>query len=208
MTHPHCPAPVVRRQVVVALPLAALVLTLLGGASTRVHAQDPSPDKVPSKAVPDAPPAEARSRTDLPTRNVRVTVTLTDQLGTARPIVRTAVLTIADGRQGLLRSVTRGLSPLPAGISLTPQESVALPLSVDARVDVTPSNKVLLRLGFNYHVFGPGGSSDTQFQVRERELSENLALLVQPGELVTASESADAVSDRKVKVEVQADILP
>jgi hypothetical protein len=40
------------------------------------------------------------------------------------------------------------------------------------------------------------------------EISEELALLLTPGTSVVAAESADATSDRKVKVEVRAEILP
>jgi len=55
--------------------------------------QDPAAAPAP-QASQEAAPAPAM-RAPHPSRNVRVTVTLTDQLGASAPVVRTAILTIA-----------------------------------------------------------------------------------------------------------------
>ncbi len=201
MIQPIAPAVVPPRRTRHPLRLTALIAVLLGALTAGALAQE-APASATGTPASDAPASPH------PTRNVRVTVTLTDQLGSDRPVVRTAVLTVADGRQGMFRSVTRGTASTSEPPPMPGAPAVELPLSVDTHVTITPSNRVLLRLGFRYHVFGQAGRDDAAIRVSERELTENLTLLLPPGQKVVASESADAISDRSVKVEVQADILP
>lgn len=181
-------------------------------ASIAGAAAQPASPAAPAQAAPSAqePAADTGSQA-LPERNVRVTVTLTDQLGTTTPVVRTALMTIADGRQGQIRSQTsirRDVRKGPADSVPTPVVSDQLPLNVDAWVNTTASGAVLLRLGFTYFVTGSDALGDTGFVVTRRDLTENFSVLLRSGQSMVVSESADPVSDRKVKVEVKAEILP
>jgi len=95
----------------------------------------------------------------------------------------------------------------PGGDPLLEPGQDDLPLNMDASVNLTPSGAVLLRLGFTYFVPGAAQLEGPGFHVTRRGLTENLTVLIAPGRPMIVSESADPVSDRKVKVEVKAEIL-
>jgi hypothetical protein len=154
----------------------------------------------------------------LPTRNVKVDVTISDQAGTAVPVKKVVSMLVADGRSGGVRSAAN--VPVAGGGGHT------LPLNVDASVNVTPDQKVLLDLKFNYSsitFITPLGAKDRPAPTNEAEraverdantpravtvnVNEALTLLVTPGTPVVVARSADAAADRTVTVEVKAEIL-
>lgn len=167
---------------------------------------------------PAAPPAPSERRA-LPTRNVKVDVTITDQTGSAAPVKKVVSVILADGRPGGVRSMTS--VPL---VSFGPNRD--LPLHVDATATVTGEQKVLLDLRFNYASVsmlppvgvgtGPEATTDAE-KARDRDVSapraafgnitENLSVLLTPNVPIVVSRSADAAIDRTVTVEVKAEIL-
>ncbi len=163
----------------------------------------PAADQPAPAGVPPAPPAARRT---LPTRNVKVTVNISDQQGDGPVSVKTVELVIADGYRGNVRSSAQ--VPTPIGPYRT------LPLNVDAEAIITPEARVLLELRFNYGIVeaaaavpAPADDERRPAQPRFAEISENLIVLLTQGVPLVASRSADAASDRRVTVEVQAEIL-
>ena len=195
---------------------AAVVLTTLSLSMPGLAGQAPAPG--PSPADPGVMTMSPERR-PIPTRNVKVDVTITDQTGSGTPMKKVVSLVVADGRSGNVRS--HSSVPLFTG-----GPNRELPLNVDATALVTPEQRVLLELKFNYSsviVKAPGGAgsrpapvSDVE-KARDRELSaprptvanitENLWVLLSPGVSTVVARSADAAADRIVTVEVKADIV-
>ena len=171
--------------------------------------QAPTEQAPTPPSMPNAPGAVLAPTRPVPTRNVRVNVVITDQAGTTAPVVKTVTMVIADGRRNQVRSMSR----LRRQTSSMTSELVPLHLNVDAQATVTTDKRVLVELRFNYGIAvrsgaEPSGSATVAADAGVAEISEELALLLTPGTSVVAAESADATSDRKVKVEVRAEILP
>jgi len=164
----------------------------------------------PAPAAPSAP----GERRPLPTRNVKVDVTITEQTGAAAPVKKVVSLVVADGRQSNVRSNTT--APIANG------NTRDLPLNVDASVTLTPDQRVLLELRFVYAsaaVMAPLAGEGRPAPVTPEEkmaaaprpgystLQDSLTFLLTPGTSIVAARSADAATDRTVTVEVRADIL-
>lgn len=173
----------------------------------------PQPDRVVPAAPPAAPPPPSERR-PLPTRNVKVDVTITEQTGAAAPVKKVVSLVVADGRQSNVRSNTT--APIANG------NTRDLPLNVDASVNLTPDERVLLELRFVYAsaaVMAPLAGEGRSAPVTPEEkmaasprpgystLQDSLTFLLTPGSSIVAARSADAATDRTVTVEVKADIL-
>jgi hypothetical protein len=197
--------------------LSVLLVTLALAAPTL--AQEAPRATTPAMAyttVPDtpqaAPPAPAERR-PLPTRNVKVDVTITEQNGTEAPVKKIVSLLVADGRSSSVRTITA--VPTYTG------NMRDLPLNIDANVTVTPEQRVLLDLRFNYSSIGimepvlPKGFTPKNEDERVASGSrpslvaivENLTALLTPGTPVAVARSADPATDRIVTVEVKAEIL-
>lgn len=165
------------------------------------------------RAAPPAPPPPAERRS-MPTRNVKVDVTITEQNGSAAPVKKVVSLVVADGRQSAVRSNTT--APIATG------NSRDLPLNIDASVNLTPDQRILLDLRFIYasvSVMAPLAGEGRAAPVTPEEktaasarpgyasIQDSLVLLLSPGIPIVAARSADAATDRTVTVEVKAEIL-
>jgi hypothetical protein len=153
--------------------------------------------------TPPAPPPPPRDVRPIPTRNVKIDVTITDQ-DDATPLKKVVSLVIADGRSGQVRSST---------FTSAGGNQKHLPLSVDATPVITPDQKVLLELRLQYSGIHDvrDGTVAADAPVRPRrfagDILETLNILLTPGTPITVARSADAATDRTVTVEVKADIL-
>ncbi len=177
----------------------------------------PQPPRAPGDAL-DAetpPPAAAPARRPLPTENVRVEVTITDQTGSGAPTKKVVAIVVADGRGSGVRSTT----DVPM---VTTSATQNLILNVDANASITPARKVLIDLRFHYSSVAfvtPFGVKERPQPVSEAEkqlatprpslsgITENLSVLLTPGTPAVIARSADAATDRTVTVEVKAEIL-
>lgn len=179
--------------------------------------QSPQADLAIPPPPPPAPPAP-QERRPLPTRNVKVDVTITEQTGTGTPVKKVVSTIVADGRSSGVRSISY--------VPLFDGGGRDLPLNVDASATVTPDQRVLLDLRFYYSTmiamtpFGsegrPAPESDAE-RARNRDMSapkpgvsqitENLSVLLTPGRPMMVARSADAAADRTVTVDVTVDIL-
>lgn len=192
--------------------------------------QPPQPAQPPQAPQAERQPAEERERTlppppppappppserrPVPTANVKVDVTITDQTGTATPVKKVVTMIVADGRSSSVRSNTN--VPLSVG------GARELPLNVDATVYITGDRRVLLDLRFNYSSVSfvtpvgtrerPAPTTDAERDMAaprpaQANITENLTVLLTPGIPTVIARSADAAADRTVTVEVKAEIL-
>jgi hypothetical protein len=147
-----------------------------------------------------------------------VDVTITDQTGTGGAMKKVVSLVVADGRSSSVRSMTQVATQRRETVTSVPVNDYRnVPLNIDTYVSITAEQRVLLELKFNYGSVqraagtaatsaegaAAGGSSDAMYG----EITENLWTLLNGGEPVIVSRSADAASDRTVTVEVKAEIL-
>ena len=161
--------------------------------------------------VPPPPPAPPR----LPARNVKVDVTITDQTGTGAAMKKVVSLVVADGRSSSVRSMTQVPTQRRETETSVPVNDYRnVPLNIDTYVSITPEQRVLLELKFHYgsvHRAGTGApageGASAAADARYGEITENLWTLLNAGDPVVVSRSADAASDRTVTVEVKTEIL-
>jgi hypothetical protein len=182
----------------------------------------PAPDRSaqPARATtqrpaeqPAAPAAETRvqpQRREGQPVNIKIEFTITDQRGGSAGIKRTLTVTVADGLNGQIRSQSEvaGVGPIP--------------LNIDVRPDLLSDGK--LRLGFNlqYDWPAPVERVDTQKPpipaevemraaprgtVMKTTMHNSVALILESGKSMVASQSADPIGDRQVTVEVKATVL-
>lgn len=144
----------------------------------------------PAAAQPKAAPAPAR-RGQL--ANVRVDVRITD-VGEGRPpMTKSVSLTVGDRQQGMVRStVDIGSRRLPLNVDVVPE---------------IEGHKIRLRLTLDYNIVSGTDLKPDDFKA-STEVREHLGLVLESGKSLVVSESADPLSDRRVKLEVTATILP
>ena len=174
----------------------------------------PPATQAPRAGIPPPPPAAPPAR-NVPTRNVKVDVTITDQTGTGAAMKKVVSLVVADGRSSSVRSMTQvATQRRETETSIPVNDYRNVPLNIDTYVTITAEQRVLLELKFNYgSVQRSGGTTapprdgSSGSDAMYGEITENLWTLLNAGEPVVVSRSADAASDRTVTVEVKAEIL-
>lgn len=177
----------------------------------------PAQDERPAPPPPPPAPPPPGERRRLPTQNVRVEITISDQSGSSAPVKKVVSLLVADGRSSGVRSSSQVPVINRGGFQSINYKD--LPLNVDATAVVTPEGKVLVDIKFNYGSLGdtspraaepggnPPGSGISHDHTSFGQITENLSVLLTPGKPLVIARSADAASDRTVTVEVKADVL-
>ncbi len=122
--------------------------------------------------------------------NVLVEVTITEDRPNAPPVAKAVKMTVADGREGRIRSVAE-----------TPGR--AQPLLIDATPRILDTGKIRLNITLNHAMLEPR-SSGPEYQIN---LQDALSVILDNGKPLIVAQSADPVSDRKVSVEVKATIM-
>jgi hypothetical protein len=186
-------------------------------ALTPLLAQQPPPGQQPpprggTLAPPPAPrgaaptPAPTPAPAPIPRRegqpvNVKIEFTLTDQRGGGAAIKRSVSLVVADSRGGSIRSQSEVMG-VGGGV----------PLNIDANPELLPDGKI--RLGFTVMYDWPvpiEGGRDVNTAPRgtvfKTSMHESVALILESGKSMIATQSADPVGERQVTVEVKATIL-
>ena len=180
--------------------IAVVVTTVLSSSALGAGQKPPAPPPPPADPVsvgPDAPPPPpapgGRARKIGP--NVRVEVTFSEQRAEGVIPPKTVTVTTNDGHWGRVRStVVSGL--------------VNSPLNVDARPEMQPDGRVLLSLNLEYGESRvPEGQTPKFGQAVASTLNESVTVLLETGEALTVTQSADPMSDRKVTVDVKATVL-
>ncbi len=190
-------------------PVAVKASTVIGGVDQQQPPPPPpppppktatAPKVIATPAPPDPPAAPAapeRRRTPSQLVNVKIELTITDQVGDNPPQKKNIVMVVADGERGSIRTRAEFVKEVGGA-----KRGFGLPLSADAAPEIE-GNKVRLRLSLEYDLIGDSGAGP------EGELSirESLAVIAEHGVPLVVALSADPMSDRKVSLEVRASIL-
>ena len=155
----------------------------------------------PSPAL--APQVERRRAGQLV--NVKVELTITDQIGAKAPEKKNIVMVVADGERGSIRSnaeIVQKLESLVAGQTNISTSVRQVPLAVDVWPEIE-GTKIRLRMSLEYDLVGEalttaGGRSS---------IRETIAVITDNGVPLVVALSADPITDRKVALEVKASIM-
>ena len=180
-------------------------------AASLVHAQAQKPDtavkEAQEKLIKQA--AEAAQRVQAENGqavNMRLDLTITDDRGSAQPISKMVSVMTADRYWGRVR--TQG--------EVTTADNRRLPviLNVDARPTLLRDNRARVELTIEYRpaieaFTAPPAATGSKPDSNglPPNVSESLAVVLEDGKPVLISQSADPISDRKVKVEAKLTIL-
>lgn len=157
----------------------------------------PTQEAPPQQAAPRAPRAERdaevapRPALGKPV-NVRIDVTVTEQLGSRPPSSKSLSLTTADGESAQIRNQPEVATPGPV---------LPAPFSVDAMPTII-DGRIRLGLSIDYNVVDASSEKAARNQVRSRQ-----QLVLESGKPMVVSESTDPMTERKVTVTVSATIL-
>jgi hypothetical protein len=128
--------------------------------------------------------------------NVQVDVTVSDQVGTAGPVVRTISATAADGERSSVRSETNVKTA-------TGFQRISLALDVKPRV--AGPNKVRAEIGLNTDAVTTEGAAKDVTAIPASRVTQSVVL--ESGRTVVLSQTTDPLTDRRTTIEVKATIL-
>jgi hypothetical protein len=171
-----------------------LVLMLTGHVAAQEKPAE-KPQEKPGEAAKVVVEAPRRENPGLPL-NIRLDITITDQQASAPPVVKTLTTLVADNWQSRLRT---------EGSTWTTSGAYAIALNLDARPRIMNNtrDKVLLMMTIEYKPTAP----DPKPGVSSTTLNQSFQVILQDGQPLMISESAEPNSDRKVKLEVKATIV-
>jgi hypothetical protein len=176
--------------------LGILALTLLSGTAAAQQGQTPQASAPNKTAAATAPPNEiVTSRAPDPLGqpvNIKIDLTITDQMGPGSPSSRVVTLLVADRASGSIRS----------GGHVDRQGPVKI--NVDARPQILSNGNIRATLTLEY---APRTTAAEQTVVSASSLNEQMTVVLEPGKPLVISQAADAAADRKITVEVRATIL-
>jgi hypothetical protein len=194
---------------------AFIILALASAGSAQPAAQGrgqtPAPAEKPPVAVQGRgpAPAEAPAPPGQPV-NVKLDLTITDQIGPGEPSKKIVTMIVADRAAGSIRSTSNAtISNIIGNRAI---------INVDATPHLLPNGNVRVLLGLEYN---PRQNTPTTDKVKTpsgdvaeipREgggssLNQRVTLVLEPNKPLVFSQAADPMSDRKISVEVRATIL-
>jgi hypothetical protein len=185
--------------------LAAALMLIAGSAFAQQREPEQAAKPMPQR---EGKPAEGPAKPSpdaMQPINVRIELTITDQRGESAPVSNAVSLIASDRSWSRLRT---------GGDMRTPQGVFPVILNVDARpiLLARESNRARVELTIEYRpngqpfvMNGPGTPPETDKTTPN--INESLSVILEDGKSMLISQSADPVTDRKVKVEVKATIL-
>ena len=157
-------------------------------ATVPAWAQPPTTARPTTLTQPAERPPDARRPRGRDV-NLQIELTITDQLGSATPDKKVVSMLAADGTFGRIRSM--------AGV-------VNAIINVDARPQILANDQILLELTIEY---GPPNREGAPARERPATLNESLTVILQNGKSQLISQASDPAADRKMSVEVRANVL-
>jgi len=153
----------------------------------------PGVPAVPVPAVPPAPPVPVIRETDGQLLNIRLDVSVTDQTSTGAAQPKTLMVILADKAMGQTRAAYEDRS-----ISVDARPTIADGL---IRVSVTVRSQEPQKSNF------PGPDQMAKAPDPILNWTNSFSLLLQSGKPMIAMETSDAVTKRKMSIEVKATIM-
>ncbi|HXW05317.1 MAG TPA: hypothetical protein VD833_08800 [Vicinamibacterales bacterium] len=196
----------------------AVVLGLAAILAAPLAAEEPQPPAqvTPAPAPADRPPPASRPERGQPL-NVRIELTITDQVGPGEPSRKVVTVLVADGHETSIR--TSGWIMAPG------RDRRDVAINVDASPTILKDNVIRLNLGLQYQPTGTGfvraasepapaepGDAGSQRPaaadgtLSQTMLNERIVTILENGKPLVISQAADPVSDRRMTVEAKATI--
>jgi hypothetical protein len=182
------------------------VMLLAGSGPAAAQAPAPAEKGAPQKTAPAATPKPGPEKEAKPIPepflpyNVRIELTITDQRGDAQPVVKTVSMIASD----------KSWSRIRTGGEIRASNGNVWPviLNVDARpwMMAKDANRARVELTIEYRPASPQPSGLDSDKATPN-INESLSVILDDGKSMLISQSADPVTDRRVKVEVKATIL-
>jgi hypothetical protein len=135
--------------------------------------------------------------------NVRVEFTISDQIGTKPPTKKTMTLTVADKENGRIRTNTDFAQRLAGSANLNWGSA---PLSVDVFPTID-GNKIRLDFTLEYNLYQEQDLKGEGSPLGKTSVSERLSAILDSGVPLIIAQSSDALTDRKLTIEVKATIV-
>ena len=139
--------------------------------------------------------SEAKTQAEGQPVNVRLDLTITDQRGDVPAISKTVTMTLADRHHGRIRT---------QGDVRTPQGFRPVILNVDANATIVQGGRARVMLTLEYR---PVAAEAENERNTTPNINESLTVILEDGKPMVVSQSADPVTDRKVKVEAKITLL-
>ncbi len=130
--------------------------------------------------------------------NVQIEVNLTDQVGNQPPEKKTVSMIVASRSWGKIRSAA---SVMPPG-----EPPYGVELNVDVRPWVAIDGPGSIQLEMTL-VYAPIRTGADPKEKRPTGINQSQTVILQSGKPLVISQAADAISDRKVIIEVKATVL-
>jgi hypothetical protein len=166
--------------------IVAFVAAALLTGMPRVIAQEPQKPKPAEQPAPTRAPEPPGQPV-----NIKLDLTITDQIGNGEPIRKVVTMVVADRGSGSIRSTG----------SVRTQGRVQI--NMDARPQILTTGGIRVSLGLEYNPRTLGNDSPTEWS----SLNEQIQTVLEPGKPLVVSQAADPASDRKIMVEVRATVL-
>jgi hypothetical protein len=219
--------------VAIATPAPANAQSLNAGpivqqAGTAASVSQTKPQEAPAKPAAPQPDNQGAARGPLDQAvNVRFDVTITYQVGSQPPVVRSAALTVADGSTGRLRAGNQvavpsttfyqepksggATSPSPGATPSAPLTSYtyrSVGINVDVQRTTVSGNRVKADLGVEFSAVDER-RTDSSLPPSFPTFQQNFALVLDSGKPLVVAQSSDQVDkvERIQRVEVKATIL-
>ena len=187
------------RQTIRTALLIVLIPAVMWAQQEGVQERPPNapPEKAPSRPGPSESPSLGQPL------NVKLDLTITDQQGPGEPAKKTVSLIVADRAGGAIRSAAN------IGRAL---------INVDATPQIMANGNIRLQLGLEYNPRQPSVPTADKVKTGNGEvvdiprdagsaLQQRVAIVLTPGKPLLLSQAADPLSDRKITVEVRAEVL-
>ena len=184
--------------------MAALLAASVHGQEAQGRGgQPPAPAEKPASGQNRTPaPAETPQPAGQPV-NVKLDLTITDQLASGAPAKKTVSMIVADRFSGSIRSIAN---------------TVRATLNVDATPHILQNGHIRLQLAVEYNprqpttaaekFKGPGGDMlELPGDEGGSSLNQRVVIVLEPNKPLMLSQAADPLSDRRITVEVRVSIL-
>ena len=176
--------------------LVVMMLVAAPVAAQSKPAAEKTPDQLKAEiASLQARLAESKSQAEAKPVNVRLDLTITDQRGDTPAISKTVTMTLADRHNGRIRT---------QGDVRTPQGFRPVILNVDANATIVQGDRARVMLTLEYR---PVAAEAENERNTTPNINESLTVILDDGKPMVVSQSADPVTDRKVKVEAKITLL-
>jgi hypothetical protein len=134
--------------------------------------------------------------------NIRIDATVTELRADQVLGKKVLTVTVVDGRSGLVRSTQRIPYRVKGNSEFNYQ---AAPLNMDAQARLREDGRVLVSLTLDYRGGSAGASPETD--TLDEGIRQSVAVVLESGKPLVVAQSADAVGDRRVMLELTATIL-